>query len=229
MADRARHHRQLLVRLGLLRRFTRADDGAAAIEFAFVAIPFLILVFAIIELGLTFLVSMSLENAMSNVDRTIRTGALQARGGDAASYHQAVCDEMSWLGSSCGTALTLDDHPGDVGLPLKLEVRHGRDERWSIAGIQMAFDERHAGIGANVNLVTQMRLATIMDRLQLDRRLDLRTICDRDRKASVRKSRIEMTDSIVVTPCGKRQRSVGKARLEVDHAYAGRHNAVLGA
>ena len=108
MADRTRRYRQILARLGLLRRFARDDDGAAAIEFAFVAIPFLIMVFAIIELGLTFLVSMSLENALGNVDRTIRTGALQIGGGDATSFHKAVCDEMSWLGGSCATALILD-------------------------------------------------------------------------------------------------------------------------
>ena len=95
MADQARHYRQLLARLGLLRRFARADDGAAAVEFAFVAIPFLILVFAIIELGLTFLVSMTLENALNNVDRTIRTGALQASNGDIETFRTAVCGEMS--------------------------------------------------------------------------------------------------------------------------------------
>jgi Flp pilus assembly protein TadG len=108
MADRARYYRQLLARLGLLRRFTRADDGAVAIEFAFVAIPFVILVFAILELGLTFLVSMSLENALANVDRTIRTGALQTSGGDATKFRQAVCSEMSWLGSSCASSIILD-------------------------------------------------------------------------------------------------------------------------
>ncbi|GGL20296.1 pilus biosynthesis protein TadE [Caulobacter rhizosphaerae] len=108
MADRARHHRQLLARLGLLRRFARADDGATAIEFALVAIPFLILVFAIIELGFIFLVSMGLENALMVVDRTIRTGELQTNGGDAASFKQAVCGEMSWLGGSCSSSLTLD-------------------------------------------------------------------------------------------------------------------------
>jgi Flp pilus assembly protein TadG len=105
MADRARHHRRLLARLGLLR-FARADDGAAAVEFAFVAIPFLILVFGIIELGLTFLVSMSLENALMNVDRRIRTGDYQATTRD--QFRTAVCGEMSWLGSSCDTAITLD-------------------------------------------------------------------------------------------------------------------------
>jgi Flp pilus assembly protein TadG len=109
MADKARHHRQLLARLGLLRRFARADDGATAIEFAFVAIPFLILVFAIIELGLTSLVSLSLENALANVDRTIRTGALQEKKGDATYYRQQVCAQMAWLGeSACQSAITLD-------------------------------------------------------------------------------------------------------------------------
>jgi Flp pilus assembly protein TadG len=108
MADQARHPRQLLARLGLLRRFARADDGAAAIEFAFVAIPFLVLVFAIIELGLTFLVSMSLENALNNVDRTIRTGTLQASNGDATTFRDKVCGEMSWLGGSCASSIILD-------------------------------------------------------------------------------------------------------------------------
>jgi Flp pilus assembly protein TadG len=108
MADRARHHRQLLARLGLLRRFGRADDGATAIEFALVAIPFLILVFAIIELGVAFLVSMGLENALMVVDRTIRTGELQTNGGDASTFKQAVCDQMSWMGGSCSSSLTLD-------------------------------------------------------------------------------------------------------------------------
>ncbi len=93
---------------GLLRRFARAQDGAAAVEFAFVAIPFLVLVFAILELGIIFLVSMTLENALANVDRKIRTGEFQSGGGTAASYESAVCGQMSWLGAACGSALTVD-------------------------------------------------------------------------------------------------------------------------
>jgi Flp pilus assembly protein TadG len=112
MADRsppARSPKSPLSRgRGLLRRFTRAQDGAAAIEFAFVAIPFLILVFSIVELGLVFLVSMTLENALNNVDRKIRTGEFQTNGGTAASFKTAVCGQMSWLASSCPGAITLD-------------------------------------------------------------------------------------------------------------------------
>jgi Flp pilus assembly protein TadG len=111
MADRARYHRQLLARLGLGRsglgrRFARADDGAAAIKFAFVGIPFLILVFGLIELGLTFLVSMTLENALMTVDRRIRTGDYKSISQD--DFSKAVCDEMSWLESSCADSITLD-------------------------------------------------------------------------------------------------------------------------
>ena len=106
MADRAPHHRQSRARADLLRRFAPAENGAVAVEFAFVAIPFLILVFAIIELGLTFLVSMGLENAMMTVDRRIRTGELKAA--TRAQFTSAVCAEMDWLGGSCASAITLD-------------------------------------------------------------------------------------------------------------------------
>ena len=95
-------------RASLLARFARARRGAVTVEFAFVSIPFLLLVFAIIELGLVFLVSMTLENAVIDVGRTIRTGEVQSAGGTAASFKTAVCTEMSWLGSACDAALSLD-------------------------------------------------------------------------------------------------------------------------
>ena len=88
------------------RRFSRADDGVVAVEFAFVIIPFLILVFGLLELGLVFLVSLTLENSLAIVDRRIRTGDLQ--NATRESYYTAVCQEMAWLSSGCGTALTVD-------------------------------------------------------------------------------------------------------------------------
>lgn len=90
------------------KRFARARRGAVTVEFAFVAIPFLMLIFAIIELGLVFLVSLTLENAIMDVGRTIRTGEVQTAGGTAATFKTAVCTEMSWLGASCSAALSLD-------------------------------------------------------------------------------------------------------------------------
>ncbi|AZS20361.1 MULTISPECIES: TadE/TadG family type IV pilus assembly protein [unclassified Caulobacter] len=90
------------------RRFARAEQGATAVEFALVAIPFLMLIFAIIELGLVFLVSITLESAVIDAGRTIRTGEVQTAGSDAAAFKTAVCNRMDWLGSRCTTALRLD-------------------------------------------------------------------------------------------------------------------------
>ncbi len=92
----------------LAARFARAEDGATAVEFALVAMPFLLLVFAIIELGLVFLISLTLENAVIEVGRTIRTGEIQSNGGTAASFKTAVCNKMGWGGASCLSSLSID-------------------------------------------------------------------------------------------------------------------------
>ena len=91
-----------------LRRFARARRGSAAVEFAFVAAPFVALVFAIIELGLVFLVQTSLDNAISDTARLIRTGELQASSGTATTFKAAICDNMSWLGNGCASNLNID-------------------------------------------------------------------------------------------------------------------------
>lgn len=99
----ARHRRSLL-------RFARAREGAAAVEFAFVAIPFLTLLFAIIELGLVFLASNTLDTATARAARDIRTGRTTEVGATtAAGFADHVCARMSWLQSRCeGGALFVD-------------------------------------------------------------------------------------------------------------------------
>ena len=90
-------------------RFARAQDGVAAVEFAFVALPFLLLLFAIIELGLVSLVSVTLENAILDAGRTIRTGEVQNNKETAAAFKTKVCTGIGWIGTStCESALTLD-------------------------------------------------------------------------------------------------------------------------
>lgn len=107
MAEVSRRHRIGRTQR-LLARFARARGGATTVEFAFVAIPFLLLIFAIIELGLVFLVSLTLENAVIDTGRQIRTGELQTAGGTAATFKTAMCKKMSWVGASCATALSID-------------------------------------------------------------------------------------------------------------------------
>ena len=92
----------------LAGRFARAERGATAVEFALVALPFMMLIFAMIELGVVFLVSLTLVNAVIDAGRTIRTGEVQTTGGTAATFKTTVCNKMSWLGSSCSGALSVD-------------------------------------------------------------------------------------------------------------------------
>jgi Flp pilus assembly protein TadG len=106
MARPTRDHKTR--RTGLLTRFARAERGATAVEFAFVALPFLALIFAVVELGLVFMVGTTLENATEAAARQIRTGELQTAGGSAATFKAAVCAQMSWLGSDCTANLSVD-------------------------------------------------------------------------------------------------------------------------
>ncbi len=52
-------------------------DGATAIEFAFLAMPYLLLSLGIIELSLMFASESLLEGATSRAARTVKTGQLQ--------------------------------------------------------------------------------------------------------------------------------------------------------
>jgi Flp pilus assembly protein TadG len=83
-----------LLRLRSLRRFARQQDGAAAIEFAMVAAPFLALVFAILETALVFFAGQTLEKATADAARLIMTGQAQTQGFDAAQFKQQVCSKI---------------------------------------------------------------------------------------------------------------------------------------
>jgi Flp pilus assembly protein TadG len=94
---------------GALTRFSRGRDGSTAVEFAMLAMPFLGLLFGIVELGMIYLISTTLDNATTDAARQIRTGQLQTAGGaTATSFSTEVCTEMSWLGSNCATNLSVD-------------------------------------------------------------------------------------------------------------------------
>jgi Flp pilus assembly protein TadG len=92
-----------------LRRFSEARGGAAAVEFAMISVPFLLLLFGIVELSLVFLLSTTLDNAASEAARTIRTGELQTNGGGSASTFKAsICDNLGWLKGDCVKNLYVD-------------------------------------------------------------------------------------------------------------------------
>jgi Flp pilus assembly protein TadG len=94
--------------LDRLKRFARDSRGAAAIEFAFVAGPFLFMVFALMELALVFLLSTSLDTASDQASRRIRTGEFQTANQTGTQFRTQVCQRMTWLANDCENRLFVD-------------------------------------------------------------------------------------------------------------------------
>jgi Flp pilus assembly protein TadG len=91
---------------GGLRRFGRDRSGASALEFALVAVPLILLLLAVLQLGLVFLGNYMLEHATAQGARLIRTGQAQTNGFDAAAFKTEVCKHLR-APLSCG-GLKLD-------------------------------------------------------------------------------------------------------------------------
>lgn len=92
----------------VVARFGGDERATTIVEFALLATPFFMLIFGILELGLIFLVSTTLENAVTASGRQIRTGQAQSSGMTAAQFKTNICNNMTWLGSSCATNLNVD-------------------------------------------------------------------------------------------------------------------------
>ena len=87
------------------RRGAADRGGATALEFAMVAAPFLLMLFSIIELGLYFMVQVTLDSAADVAARQMRTGQTVADGksdsNGQTNFLKAICSNMSWLQGQC--------------------------------------------------------------------------------------------------------------------------------
>ena len=73
------------------RRFRDNEDGATAVEFAIISVPFLGLLFAIFETAFVFFVTEALESAVANASRAIMTGQVYASNySSAAAFRDGV-------------------------------------------------------------------------------------------------------------------------------------------
>lgn len=118
--------RGTLKRAGLIRartsntsgnglRLDRDESGATAIEFAMVALPFFLLVFALLEISLRFFAGQVLETAVADAARLIRTGQAQAQGFSLTTFRGKICDGVSSL-------MTCDPDGGGIG-GFRIDVR----------------------------------------------------------------------------------------------------------
>ena len=89
--------------LSLMHRWRKDESGVTAVEFAMVSLPFLMLLFGIMSVCLYFFVNFTMENAVWQASRAIRTGQLQQSQGSYTglvttddrkkAFKKALCDK----------------------------------------------------------------------------------------------------------------------------------------
>jgi Flp pilus assembly protein TadG len=89
------------------RRFVRQQSGVAAVEFSIVAVPFLALIFAILETSVIFFAGQALETAVADSGRLIMTGQAQQQGFDQAAFKTSVCAKIFGL-FDCANGIFID-------------------------------------------------------------------------------------------------------------------------
>jgi Flp pilus assembly protein TadG len=79
--------------------FRLAGDrrGSVAIEFAFLALPFSLAIFATIETSIVFLAELTLDQSVDRVARSVRTGELQKANMSAEDFRADICRGVDFL------------------------------------------------------------------------------------------------------------------------------------
>jgi Flp pilus assembly protein TadG len=93
--------------LAFVRRFVRHKKGTTAIEFSIVVLPFIALLFAIIETAIVFFASQTLEAAVADSARLILTGQAQTGGLNQTTFKNAVCARVYGM-FDCANKMYID-------------------------------------------------------------------------------------------------------------------------
>ncbi|MNH51836.1 TadE-like protein [compost metagenome] len=90
------------------RRLLRAREGSTAVEFAFVALPFFMLLFAILEIGLILVLDALVETAVTDTGRLVRTGQAQMQAVTEEEMMEKFCAQMSVFSGDCSSRAFMD-------------------------------------------------------------------------------------------------------------------------
>jgi Flp pilus assembly protein TadG len=80
----------------LLRAFTKDRKGSAAIEFAILALPFFVVIFAIAEIAVMYFVDSGLDAALHKTVRQVRVGVAKSGSWDSNKFKDVLCSELSY-------------------------------------------------------------------------------------------------------------------------------------
>jgi Flp pilus assembly protein TadG len=94
--------------MNIARAMARDKRASVMVEFAFIAIPFFMLLFGVLEAGLVFFGSSMLEKATEDAARLVRTGQAQAQNMSATQFHDYICTQVSPLLSCSGLQVDVE-------------------------------------------------------------------------------------------------------------------------
>jgi hypothetical protein len=89
-------------------RFFRNKKGSVAIEFGMLALPFALLIFAILETCISFAGQQVLANSADMVARQLRTGQIKAADLTEAELREMICDSLDVIVSRGCPGLMVD-------------------------------------------------------------------------------------------------------------------------
>jgi Flp pilus assembly protein TadG len=153
-----------------LSRFRRNENGGAAVEFALVAMPFIGLVVAIIELGIFFFASRHFEDGVFNASRQVMTQRLPPAS-ICSAFRTEISNQLSgWLNPNnvvlsvstgtnfgAGTAVNLGGGGCSFGTPGQV-VTVTATYPYPFVGFRIALGGTLWGAGTNLSVSTAFRV-----------------------------------------------------------------------
>ncbi|MET0575540.1 MAG: TadE/TadG family type IV pilus assembly protein [Mesorhizobium sp.] len=92
----------------IVLRFWGDQSGSTVVEFSMLLLPFLLLLFAILETCISFAAGQVMANAVDDVSRQIRTGQIKADGLNATNLHNLICGKLEMMVASGCPGLAID-------------------------------------------------------------------------------------------------------------------------
>ncbi len=102
------------IRRAARRRFTASvpeflncRKATVAVEFGFVALPFLAIIVALFQIGVVYVAQQELETAVEQSGRLVLTGQAQSQGLTQQQFQQAVCGNLPALFNCAGVMVDM--------------------------------------------------------------------------------------------------------------------------
>lgn len=108
-----------------LRRFRRDRDGSVAVQFAMIAIPFFMMMFAVIETAMVFFATQVLETATQDSARLIMTGQAQIGSMSATQFKNDVCNRLTSMFTCAGVDVDVKSYSSFGSISLNNPISGG--------------------------------------------------------------------------------------------------------